>query len=281
MDERRSGLSLFLHSYANLFIALKNNKRILAPFIIFAVLEAASLIFLYLAPREPLKNMMGPIISNLWGERFLHYPQNFLLLPKLAFRARMALSIFLGSLLTGCSIALLYKRSVTYAFRKYAHLFAVVFLFTALYYSLNKLFYSFLVNYFTSGHQELIFLGPGQWLGPINIFVGQMTALCFQSAFIFAIPAIILSEKKFMGAIGESFVFFSKHFVVTLLLVGLPMVMVIPLIFLNYNTGFLIEHLFPESVLWVGFLSIILNSLLLDPVVTLTAAAFYVEKREK
>ncbi len=274
-----SVISHFKKSYATTAALLQKEPRIYLPFLIFAFIEALSLIFMYLAPREPLRAAMGPFITTLWGERFLHYPQNFWLLPKLAGLAKMTLSVFIGSLLTGVAIAFLYKKPIATAFHKYANLMIIVLILTAVYYTMNKAIGVFLMKYFNAGHAKLLFIGPRWWLGLFSIVISQFLALVLQALVAYAIPIMLTSEKKFIGAIAGSFVFFFRNFIITLLLVGIPMLIAVPLIFLNYNGVFLMTTFCPEIILWLGILGIIVNSLILDPIITLTTATFYLENR--
>jgi len=279
--QKISVFSAFKKSYSATTVALQKNPRIFLPFLVFAVLEALSLVFLYLAPREPLRAVMGPIIKTLWGEQFLHYPQNFVLLPKLAGFARMSLSVCFGSILTGMAIALLYKKPWSVALRKFVNLMIVVLLLTSVYYFLNKAVFVFLVKYFNAGHEKFLFVGPRWWLGAFSPAISMLLGLILQAIVTYAIPILMMTEKKFIGAIAGSFMFFIKNMMITLLLVGIPMLIAVPLIFLNYNSAFLMVTFTPEVVLWLGFFGIIVNSLVLDPLITLTTATFYAQKGVK
>src|SRR4030042_674360 len=87
----------------------KNSPALFIPFLIFAAAESASLIFISLIPRMPLKLVFGPPIKTFWGEIFLHYPANFILMPKLASLARMGLTVVLGSLFTGMAVSAIFN----------------------------------------------------------------------------------------------------------------------------------------------------------------------------
>jgi hypothetical protein len=280
-NQKVSVLSLFKKSYSVTVRSLQKNPRIFIPFLVFAVLEALSFIFLYLAPREPLRAVMGPIIKTMWGEQFLHYPRNFLILPKLAGYARMVLSVLFGSILTGVAIALLYKKPLSLAFHKFVNLMVIILLLTGVYYFLNKAVFVFFVKYFNAGHEKFLFIGPRWWLGAFSPAISLFLGLILQAIVTYAIPILLTTEKKFIGAMAGSFMFFIKNPVVTLLLVGIPLLISVPLIFLNYNAAYLMGPFSPEIILWLGFLGIIVNSLILDPLITLTTATFYLEKRAK
>jgi hypothetical protein len=132
-----------------------------------------------------------------------------------------------------------------------------------------------LVKYFSSGHGKLLFWGSATWIGPILSVLSQILGLVLQALFTYAIPVLVMTDKKFFGAIIGSFKFFARHIGLTLLLVGLPMLISIPLIILNYNGPYLMVTFLPEIILWLGVLGIVVNSLLIDPLITLTTAAYY------
>jgi hypothetical protein len=95
---------------------------------------------------------------------------------------------------------------------------------------------------------------------------------------VYAIPILLIKDVKFIGAIIGSVKFFVRNFFLTLLMVGLPMLIAIPLVFLNYNGPYLMDTFAPEIILWVGILGIVVNSLLLDPMITLSTAAYYAQE---
>lgn len=281
VNQKLSIISILKKTYSETTIALKKDHRIYLPFLIFALVEGLSLVLLYLAPREPFRAAMGPIIRTVWGEQFLHYPQNFLLLPKLAGFARMGLSVVLGSLLSGMAVAYLYKKPLATAFNKYANIMVVIFLLTLLYYLANRGVHLFLIKYFTVGHPKFLFIGPKWWLGSFSVVISQTLALILQAVFAYAVPIIVATDKKFFSAIIGSFMLCIRNLRVTFFLIVIPLLISVPLILLNYNGAFLMLQFSPEAILWVGLLGVVLNSLLLDPMITLTTATFYKESAGK
>ena len=166
-------------AYLNSLKTFKKSPSVFIPFIIFTLFESAALAVIYFIPRSPLKEILGPPIRTFWGERFLHFPVNFLLYPKLISLAKMGLTILVGSLLTGMAVAIIIsihnnkkvKLSAAFmtALKKYISLFIVVLIFTLLFYVLNKVQFINLVKYFRAGHKSPLFLKPNLWLGPILI----------------------------------------------------------------------------------------------------------------
>lgn len=271
--------------------SFKDNPAIFVPFLIFAILEFIGLIIVFLAPRMPLRLILGPPIRTFWGERFLHYPLNFVLLPKLISLTRMFLSVFAGSLLTGMAVAIIadiynkkpikLKASFLLALKKYIYLFAIVFIFTLAFYLLVKIVTIGLIKYFIAGHSRLLFIRVATWMGPLLFIINFLFALLIQSMFIYAIPIIIIEKEKLIRAIIKSFALFKKLFVPTIILVGLPMLIYIPLLILQYNTAFLINRLFPEFIMLLSVLGIITASLLIDPLVTVSTTLLYLMNKEK
>lgn len=260
---------------------IEKNPAIFLPFLIFAISEFLCLLLLYLAPRMPFSLFFGPLIKTFWGEGFLHYPTNFVLLPKLASDMRMLLSVFLGSLLTGIAVSMVYKKPFKEPFKKYVLLFLVVCMVTGVYLLLIKLWTFGLVKYFGAGHLKLLFVNSALWMGPVTLIASVISGILVQGLFIYAIPSIILGEEKFFKILGKSFGFFKRNFIYTFCLVGLPMLIYIPIIILNYNTAFLVYRLFPELVFWIALLGIIFSSLIIDPLVTVSTAVFYLHKNKK
>lgn len=266
--------------------SIKSNPVLFVPFAIFAAFEFITLIIVYLAPRMPLKLLLGPPIRALWGERFLHYPLNFILIPKLTGLARIGLTLILGSFLTGVAVLLIYnvyrynKISLKSAFnltlKKYVSLFAIVLFFTFIFYLLDIIISKLLIRYFIFGHHaKLLFLGPKLWFGPILACLNFMLAVTVQSAFVYAIPILLIEGETLTKAILKSFALFKKFFIKTIVLVGLPMLAYIPIIVLQSDPAFLIDRLFPEAVLFVAIFSLIISSLVIDLSITLTTTHLY------
>lgn len=288
MNLQKAGKIPLKKVYQDTFTLFKNNPSLFLPFIFFTVIELIGLYFIYLIPRLPFRPVFGPIIRAFRGEQYLHYPANFLLLPELASLARMALAIFFGSLLTGAAIIMVLnihnKKGMSLggvlksAVKKYVSLFIIVVILFSLFYISEKIISKGsrgLANYFVAGHSRLLFLKAGIWLGPVMFAVKFIAAVLIQGAFIYAIPMLIIGNNKLIKSLIGSFVFFKNRFFTTLTIVGLPMLLTIPVAAIIYKRAFLIDNIFPESVLLVLFLSTIINSLVIDSLVTVSAANLY------
>ncbi|MDD5729698.1 MAG: hypothetical protein PHN57_01020 [Candidatus Omnitrophica bacterium] len=277
-------------AYDLTFKSVKTNPNLYLPFIIFGIVELTALIFIFLIPRMPFVLLFGPIIRTFWRDMFLHYPYNFYLLPKLASHSRTVLSVILGSLLTGAATAMVYKvysgkpvnlgEALKAALKKYILIFIVIFVVAVLFHFSAKFIAGGIANLFLE-HRKLMFLKPGLWLAPFLVCLNFLLVVIFNSLFIYAIPAIIVDQKKLFPALGASFLLFKRFFFPTLCLVGVPMLIYIPLVVLNYNPEFLVRKLFPESVLLVQIAGVVLNSLIVDPIVTISTTFFYLTRKEQ
>lgn len=283
--------SLLSSVYSNSLKTFKKSPIVFIPFVIFAIFEFISLTIIYFIPRDPLRAVLGPPIRTFWGERFLHFPTNFLLYPKLLSHCRMGLIILVGSLLTGVAVSLIFSiynkkkaglgQAFLTALKKYFSLLTVVFVFIVLFYAFTKVSYVGLVKYFRAGHQSLLFIKPQLWLGPILVCFNFVFAILIQSAFIYTIPIIIVETANPIKAIIRSLILFKKLFLITIILVGLPMLIYIPKLILDYNNVFLMVKFFPEVIIIVSALGIVLSALIIDPLITVCATYLYLMDKEE
>ena len=277
-------------TYRSIFSAFRSTPIILSPFLIFVLIELIALVFLFLIPRAPLRSVLGPIVATLWSEIFLHYPSNFLLLPKLASFSRMALTVLFGSLLTGVAVNMYYlwfqkktikpKAVLRDVFKKYAHLFIAVLLFILIFYFTSRFTKVILVKYFVAGHAKLLFIPFGIWLGPILSGINFILAILLQCLFVYVIPLIVIEKLNALKSILRSVLIFRRLFLPTIIIVTLAMVLYLPIVILIYNSAFLLNKFFPEIILWVLFFSTLLSSLVIDPLITLSATQLYLANKE-
>lgn len=289
MTSKTTFFDLIKKSY-NVSLKILKEKRVFFPFVVFACLELVALIILFLSPRRPLNLLFEPPIRTFWGEKFLHYPDNFLLLPRLLWFSRMGLSIIAGSFLSGMAVIMTVNAydqkhsrlsDVSYAaLRKYVPLLLIVFVFTLIYFVLIKTLNANMFRFFISLDKELLSFNPRFWMGLILPLLNFLLTIIMQSAFTYAIPALIIEKGDFLRAMAKSLNMFRKYFLQTLLLVGLPILIYVPVLMLNYNASFLVNRLFPESILLVLFFGIIASSLVIDPVITVSTCVFYLLTKE-
>jgi len=278
-------------TYFNSVKLLKFHPILMFPFVIFGAIDAFIFTIIFLAPRKPFLAALGPVISTFWGEKFLHYPYNFLLLPKLESFSRMGLTVIFASLLTGTAVAMIHEayrkkpiklgHSFKLALKKYVYLFVAVLFFTGMFYLIIRVANAFLIHYFLSAGRSRSFLMTQFGLGPIVLCVNLFISIFVQAAFNYIIPVLMIENKKFFKSISVALALFERLFLFTLLLVGIPLLAYIPIIILNYNTILLIRQVFPELVLMISYLGIIISALIINPIITASATLAYLEASPK
>lgn len=77
---------------------------VILPFVIIAFFEGIALELIYFSVRPPLSKLAGPVIRKFFGEIFMHYPGNLMILPKIFYYAQVAIYISIGVMLTAISI---------------------------------------------------------------------------------------------------------------------------------------------------------------------------------
>jgi hypothetical protein len=285
-------MSLLLKSYSFAFKTFKNRPSLFTPFLAFAIVEFLALIVLFLSPRLPFSLVLAPLIRTFWGEKFLHYPVNFLLLPKLSSLSKLVLYVVFGSIFSGTAVHFISEvfqnkkksnvaASFFFAAKKYIYLFGAILLLTVLYYYSVKIPSSLLMKHFISGHSRLLFLKAEIWIGPILAVFNFATGVVLQAAFLYIIPFLVIDNEKLLRAIGKSVILFKKLFLQSLVIVTLPSLLYIPFIILNYNTPFLIQNLFPEAVLLTLIAALTVNSLIIDTMMTSTSTVLFLLYKEQ
>ncbi len=290
MNPQATKSSLLKKVYNHTFSILKHNKLLFIPFIIFSILELLALIFIYISPRMPFVIVLGPPIKAFFGERFLHYPMNFVLIPKLASNIRTILSILVGSYLSAVAVQVisnLYEKKTVRminvfkaSFKKYAAFFLVVFIITILFQGALQLPSVGLRKYFLTGHKTLLFLKPSMWFGPLLTGISFVISVLIQACFAYVIPVLVIEKvNPFKALLGSCGLFF-KSFFPTIMLVGIPMLAYVPIIILQYNTLFIINKFYPELVLFVAFLNVLITSLFVDVLITVSTTLYYLKKKD-
>lgn len=262
---------------------LIKERAVFIPFLAYALIEVIAIIIIYLAPRAPFIKVFGPPIARFWGPAYLHYPANFLLLPKLVSHARILLSVLIWPLTVGTAIALISdsKNAFIRAAKSYIPILIIVSSYTALLTFARQFIGGSLFKYFSSGHSRLLFLGARLWTGQILFAIIFLLNLIIQCLFIYAIPILIIEKSKFFKSVIGAFSFFKKLFVSTIVLVGLPMLIYMPIVMLNYKTPYLIEGFYPELIFHIALLGTFINSLVIDPLVITSITLLYLAQKEK
>ena len=259
--------------YQQTFSVLKINPIIWIPFLLIGVLDFLALAVLFFAPSPPFSYILGPIIERLWSWRYLHYPDNFLLLPKLFHHAHVAIVSIAGVFVTGLAIKRI-ELEATGGARQ--NTFSLASFVAKHYFSLVA---AWVISYavFTFA-LKLVFL----WLpriGLIQILGAFLFGLALQALFAFFLPAIILFEKGFLRGLWKGLVLGYRNFGTTVTILFLPMFVMIALSFIKSFNPYLVKW-YPESVLWVLAIGIVVT-LIVDILVTSATTILFLKVRNQ
>lgn len=255
---------------------LRQNRNIFLPFIIVGLSDVFLLFIIYLAPRPPLSALLAPPIRAFWGERFLHYPFNLLLIPRLFDYGHTISTAFIGVLMTGAAIGMLKQAkegrnpkilfNLVKSLRLYLRLliiWLVMFgLVSAAFKGLPAIFH------FKQGAASQMALSAAFFM-----------SILIEAFFIYAMPAVIIEEKRVGAAIKRSIFFSKSAFLPTLILVASPTLIYIPLIILRGKLPMLMSKVFPEAALIFLCIGIVI-SVVIDCLITSSTAVLFLNKKE-
>ena len=267
---------IVLDTWRMTFGLFKQNPAVLIPFLLVGLLDASILLLIYLAPRPPLSALLAPPIRAFWGERFLHYPFNLLLIPRLFDYGHIFSTAFMGVLMTGAAIGMLKQAgeglkpkiffNLVKSLRMYLRLLVIWLimfgLVTAAFRGLPAVFH------FKQGAASQMVLSAA-----------FLMSILIEAFFIYAIPAVIIEEKKTWTAIKRGISFSKSALLPTLILVASPTLIYIPMIILRGKLPLLMNKLFPEAVLIFLGIGIII-SVIVDCLITSSTAILFLNKKK-
>jgi hypothetical protein len=265
------------------------HRQIFYPFIIIVFINLLVLEILYFLPRYPLSVFFTPIISRIWGEQFMHYPMNLMLLPKLFYYAQMVIFLFFSSILIAMVADMVaavnnekpvnFKASLQKSLPGYVYIVIYAFLFLllsqAFYNAYGLLIRRALKIHSTAGIyfwiKECIF-----YAAPYSQFLYSI----FVTTFLIYIPIlIILEKKKFLAALIINFKTLFGSLWLTFILVLVPALFYIPYLLMQNNMGRLVDMTVPEVQVLVIAVCIFLTTAI-NIFIVASATTYYLYKKE-
>lgn len=269
-------MKIAIKTWGETFKILRAHPVIWLPFVIVGLFDTLVLVLLYLAPRPPLSALLAPPIRAFWGERFLHYPFNLFLIPRLFDYCHIISTAFMGVLMTGAAIGMLKQAkegtkpnilfNLIKSLRMYLRLLVIWLVMFGL------------VSAVFKGLPAIFHFKQGVAFQMV-IYAAFFISILIEAIFIYAMPAVIIEEKKAGAAIKRSISFSKSAFLPTLILVGLPTLIYIPMIILRGKLPVLMSKVFPEAVLIFLGIGIVI-SVIIDCLVTSSAAILFLNKKE-
>ncbi|MFH2137598.1 MAG: hypothetical protein ABII88_03705 [Candidatus Omnitrophota bacterium] len=277
-----SQLGLVKKSWASGLAIIMTNHNIIIPFGIIAILELAGIFGIFIFEQPPLLVYLKPIVLRFWGEKFLHYPLNLILVSKLFYYFQSIIAVILGPFMSGMTVLAVYRYSRTKVmslkglfgktFLKYINLLIIGLM---VYFVLQlgvRLEGKVLLKIMQKG-PDFLGIARDDW-SLIFIFLNVIMAGLIHSLFIFAQPAVMISGKNFLTAIISNFVHVFKNSFAAAIIVVFPLFLYIPIALLKGRLFALMEGTVPE-VVFVVLIAGVFISLFVNVFVTISATKLY------
>ncbi len=275
----RDKMRITISVWGSSFRIFKRYPRIFFPLGAVAFLEFTILTLLFLAPFYPISVVLAPPIRKFWGEIYLHYPVNFLLLPKLFKYCSIISGVIVESMMIGVIVGMIsqankgirpgLRSNLKKSMKKYLTLVGVWLL------SLVSITIVFKGSKFLAAKYQFNNIG---FLNRENILyialgVSLLIGIMIEAMLAYAIPSTIIENKTIWKAVGRSFSMAKDMFLPTFILILVPTFLSFMVEILKWNIAKLMDNFFPEVTLYIMGLEIIIslfaNCLLITSVTTL------------
>ena len=273
MEKISTQFVIFGKAFKRALVNIFRHPRLLFPFFSLALLEGAALCLWYYSPRPPVSKLLAPFVKAFFGDIYLHYPMNFLLLPRLEFLSRVVIyCLFAGVALSMSASAVFQvekeKRpprlfgNFNRALRRFFPVFFVFLLAAFCGTAAYKLPRLILIKFFISSPAFPV----------LKVFIVAISFLlnCLVEMFFVFVPVyLVVFREKFFASIRKSFRFAGLFFLpLGIFVAGFRSLDLLMNFFKSRLTG-IVEHyfpIFPEFILYYLSLDItvffIVNSII-------------------
>jgi hypothetical protein len=258
------------------FALLNKRPKIIIPFLVTGILNIIAIYLLYYAPQRPVSFVLGPPIIRFFGEKFLHYPTNFLILPKLVNYAELAIGALFGMLMTAVAVHMIWdvkngERALFFvnlirSLKRYISLLVIWGISFGILTGVSKIL---------SKTPALKTIPKGQFI-TLYFFI----AVLINMLLIYAVPLLIIKKRNLFGALSHSIVVLAKSFFTTLILVAVPSLFYLPVIMAKSKTVTLIDKFFPEIILTVLITGVIV-SIISELIITTSITVLFLNKEKE
>lgn len=263
------------------------NPVVAFPYVINLFIQLLILEILFFSNRYPLKTFFGPITKTLWGENYIHYPLNLMIIPDFFQRLQIPLYIFVYSFFVAVSTYIIAtlnngkKVELGSIFREVfkSYLFIVIAamitsLFVVSIFNLYGLVYNrAAVIRSTSG----VFFMIKRIVMEGTPYFGLMGSVFVTTLFAYVMPAIVIDKRRIFAALAANFKLVGQSFFTILGVVFVPMfVFVIVLLLQNSLPR---DLPLPEIRVWTLILSVVLM-VMIDAVVYTAITTYYLISKE-
>ncbi len=274
-------------TWISCFDLIKKHPIVLFPFALIAFFEALALEMLCFSTRLPLSFVVSPLVKKFFGEKFLHYPGNLLLLPKLFYYAQILIYIFLSVFLIAVSVNIFKNIKsklplkadaiIKNTLKRYPALLAFGIVLVASI-TLTKRADIFilgnclrmLARYAPNMAQRLYIMGM-----PLFLFITNFILHIF---LVLVVPIIVIEKKPLLKALGGSIYLGFRHFFSIFALLSLPFFAYLPIVLLKTAAAQIAQRTFPEMIVLITAIGII-AALFIDCFIIVCASQFLINKK--
>ena len=268
---------------------LIGNKVVIFPFFIIAFVQLLLLELIYFSPRYPLNIFFGPLIRHFWSEKYLHFPYNFIILPRLYQNSFLQafVYIFISSFFIASAIAIVSAINsdqhvkIRKIFREVmSHYFHIIVMAVISVVSIKLLFY-------ITGELNQRALEIRSTAGIFFIikrvvligapYINLIFSVFVTTIFAYVLPIIVIEKKKIFSALWLNFKTLWGSFWFTFTITLIPVLFLIPIILLR--SSFAVDVLFPEMTVFVLVLSAIIM-VAIDAVIYTVVTVYYLFLKE-
>ncbi|MDP2928622.1 MAG: hypothetical protein Q8O01_00980 [Candidatus Omnitrophota bacterium] len=267
---------------------IKEHPVVLTPFIVIAFLECSILEVAYFCARKPLLFVFGPIVRKFFGEQFLHYPANLMLMPKLFSFGQMVVYVLGSVFLTAAAIQIflninsghpvIFKAIIKNTAKKYMALVGYGLIYIIILLILQRLEGTAFLKAARFISKRL-FGVPNELFAIASSLLLFLVAVFTQVFLVLVIPIIVMDRKRLITAVVESISLGLGNFLKLFGLILLPLFFYVPVLLMKDFLAIVMDKTFPEISLLIMLLNIVM-AIFIDCFIAIFAAQFLLDTKK-
>lgn len=242
-------INLFIEIYIRIIRSLKSVK-LLAPFLLMAVIESIWLLALVYFYYPPVHKLLTPMLKYFFTDMALHFPQFYYVLPKVyKYGSLLGLDLIFGIILSAAAV---YIIGVNFKHEKGG-------LIEGIRIAIRSFPALLIIWIIKTGLTVLAF----KYCGPVVLpmvasypfgyfaafFIVQMLAVIISALLIYTYPAIMMHRQGLFTALGSGLKLALKNPFMTFIILFIPWLIQFPVNYLTSTKLYLILWKFNSSVL--------------------------------
>lgn len=245
-----SQFNALIWSWGEMFRALARGAAVL-PLALYGALQTLIVLAIVGFAYPPLSWIVAPVLRWRFGDAVLHYPNNFFVLRSALGQIDTFVWVLLGAVLSAASVHMFAaffagrREGFGGGWRAAASRYLPILLVAAVVMVLTHV----IAQAPTSLWGELADRSPSRFRMVRGASIVVVVAV--QSLFLYAVPYLLLTERRVWQALSGSFAMAWRHPVTTYLLVGIPAAVELLPLWLSRNSIMIAQRLSPEFLVFV------------------------------